>query len=309
MKPFDLLNAPLEGSSLIEASAGTGKTYNIEGLFIRLILEMQLQVDQILVLTFTNAATEELKDRIRSKLVKAKDAFAARGSDDALIDSLVKTSPDPKAAGLRIHEALIEFDRAAIFTIHGFCQRIIHENAFETNNLFDTELVSNQTRLIQEVVDDFWRNTFYSAPLELISFALNRIKGPEYFLKLLEKIKTPDIKIVPESAEPVLETLQPFRVVLGEVRKAWSSSREAVIQALMDPALKANIYGRLEAGADQHEITGRELKVIALAQAMDHLTHPQSIGFPLFDNFERFTAAKLIRSTKKKSSPTRSRLF
>ena len=78
-----MLNAPLEGSSLIEASAGTGKTYNIEGLFIRLILEMQLQVDQILVLTFTNAATEELKDRIRSKLVEAKDAFAAGGSDDA----------------------------------------------------------------------------------------------------------------------------------------------------------------------------------------------------------------------------------
>ncbi len=303
MKQFDLLNAPLEGSSLIEASAGTGKTYNIEGLFIRLILETQLQVDQILVLTFTNAATEELKDRIRSKLVKAKDAFAVGGSDDALIDSLVKTSPDPKAAGLRIHESLIDFDQAAIFTIHGFCQRIIHENAFETNNLFDTELVSNQTRLIQEVVDDFWRNTFYSAPLELISFALNRIKGPEYFLRLLEKIKTPDIKIVPESSEPVLETLQPFRVVLGEVRKAWSSSREAVIQALMDPALKANIYGRLEAGADHREISGRELKVMALAQAMDHLTHPQSIGFPLFDNFERFTAAKLTRSTKKNHRP------
>ena len=77
MKPFDLLNAPLAGSNLIEASAGTGKTYNIEGLFIRLVLEMQLPVDQILVLTFTNAATEELKIRIRNKLVQARDAFTA----------------------------------------------------------------------------------------------------------------------------------------------------------------------------------------------------------------------------------------
>ena len=68
MQPFDPLNTPLEGICLIEASAGTGKTYNIEGLFIRLILELQLQVDQILVLTFTNAATEELKDRIRTRL-------------------------------------------------------------------------------------------------------------------------------------------------------------------------------------------------------------------------------------------------
>jgi exodeoxyribonuclease V beta subunit len=67
MRPFDLLNAPLVGSNLIEASAGTGKTYNIEGLYLRLVLEMQLQVDQILVLTFTNAATEELKDRMRQR--------------------------------------------------------------------------------------------------------------------------------------------------------------------------------------------------------------------------------------------------
>ncbi len=138
MKPFDLLNAPLEGINLIEASAGTGKTYNIEGLFIRLVLEMQLQVDQILVLTFTNAATEELKDRIRNKLVQARDAFAAGGSADPLIESLVKAVPDQKAAGVRLHESLIDFDQAAIYTIHGFCQRIIHENAFETNNLFLT---------------------------------------------------------------------------------------------------------------------------------------------------------------------------
>ncbi|MBW2436845.1 MAG: UvrD-helicase domain-containing protein, partial [Deltaproteobacteria bacterium] len=69
MKPLDLINCPLEGINLIEASAGTGKTFTIEGLFLRLICERQLQIDQILVVTFTKAATEELKDRIRSKLV------------------------------------------------------------------------------------------------------------------------------------------------------------------------------------------------------------------------------------------------
>ena len=177
MKPFDLINAPLEGINLIEASAGTGKTYNIEGLFIRLVLELQLQVDQILVLTFTNAATEELKDRIRSKLVQAKQAFAGGPSDDPLIAALVKKYPDPKTAGLRLHETLIDFDKAAIFTLHGFCQRVLHENAFETHNLFDTELITNQNHLIQEVVDDFWRKTFYHSAAEFISFTLNRIKG------------------------------------------------------------------------------------------------------------------------------------
>ena len=221
MKPFDLLQAPLEGRNLIEASAGTGKTYNIEGLFIRLVLEQQLDIDQILVLTFTNAATEELKTRIRNKLVLTRNAFAAGGSADPLIDALVTAHADQKAAGRRLQETLIDFDQAAIFTIHGFCQRIIHENAFETHNLFDTELVSNQSHLIQEVVDDFWRELFYAAPLELIGFALDRLKKPDYFVRLLNKVKTPDTRIVPEIAEPALDALEPFRTALVALKKAW----------------------------------------------------------------------------------------
>ena len=84
MKTFDILNSPLIGTNLIEASAGTGKTYTIEGLFVRLILEKQLLVDQILVVTFTNAATEELKDRIRSKLLEAKFAFIKEPVSDGV---------------------------------------------------------------------------------------------------------------------------------------------------------------------------------------------------------------------------------
>jgi len=303
MQPFDLLNAPLEGSNLIEASAGTGKTYNIEGLFMRLVLERQLQVDQILVLTFTNAATAELKDRIRTKLVQTRDGFAAGSSTDPLIESLITTYPDRKAAGLRLHEALIDFDQAAIYTIHGFCQRIIHENAFETHNLFDTELVTNQSHLIQEVVDDFWRETFYPAPPEWIGFALGRVKNPAYFIRLLDRVKTPDVKIVPESAEPVLEALQPFRRALDALKKAWPASRKAVIRTLMDPVLNATIYGRLAAAADQPDTSPRALKVRTLAEAMDRLAHPQSTGFPLFDKFENFTTTKLTRATKKNCHP------
>jgi exodeoxyribonuclease V beta subunit len=303
MKPFDLLNAPLEGINLIEAGAGTGKTYNIEGLFIRLVLEMQLQIDQILVLTFTNAATEELKDRIRTKLVQAKDAFGGRDSDDPLIASMVKRQPDPKAAELRLHDSLIDFDKAAIFTIHGFCQRVLHENAFETHNLFDTELITNQAYLIQEVVDDFWRKTVYSAPLEFISFALNRVKSPEYFYRLLDRIKTLAAKIVPDLDEPALESLDLFRESLAALKNAWPASREAVFRALKDPNLSGVIYGSLKPAVDHPEMTQRDLRVMVLFDAMDRLAVPNNIGFPLFDKFERFTSAKLIKSTKKNHSP------
>jgi len=303
MQPFDLLNAPLVGINLIEASAGTGKTYNIEGLFIRLVLEMQLQVEQILVLTFTKAATEELKERIRTKLVRAKDAFAGKTSDDPLITSLVDQYPDPAAARLRLHETLIDFDKAAIFTIHGFCQRVLHENAFETRNLFDTELITNQTHLIQEVVDDFWRKTFYQAPLEFVSFATQKVKGPEYFYRLLDSVKTPAVKIVPDSGEPALDALQPFRASLRTLKKAWPASRETVIEALKDPGLNAVMYGNLKSAANHPAMTPRDLKTLALAESMDHLADPQSIGFPLFENFEKFSAAKLSKATKKKHTP------
>ena len=171
MKTFDIINSPLSGANLIEASAGTGKTYTIEGLFVRLVLEKQLPVDQILVVTFTNAATEELRDRIRNKLLKARAGFSAGSSDDPLVDSLVRQCDHPKMALQYVHEALINFDQAAIFTIHGFCQRILFEHAFETGTLFDTELITDQTDVLQEVVDDFWRTHFYKAPLEFVNYA------------------------------------------------------------------------------------------------------------------------------------------
>ena len=85
LQHFDLLNSPLEGTNLIEASAGTGKTYTIAGLFLRLLLEKNLSVDQILVVTFTEAATGELRDRIRAKLREATRAFTSGGSEELFL--------------------------------------------------------------------------------------------------------------------------------------------------------------------------------------------------------------------------------
>ncbi|MEJ2658337.1 MAG: UvrD-helicase domain-containing protein, partial [Desulfobacterales bacterium] len=86
MKLFDPINSPLEGTNLIEASAGTGKTHTITGLFLRLILEKHFSVNQILVVTFTKAATEELKERNRNKLSETKSDFLKGSSKDVLID-------------------------------------------------------------------------------------------------------------------------------------------------------------------------------------------------------------------------------
>ena len=102
-----ILEAPLEGMVLVEASAGTGKTYTIAGLFIRLITEGRATIDQILVVTYTKAATAELRDRIRKGLTDAVEAFQMGGSDDVMLNDLVACCEDREQALLHLANALL----------------------------------------------------------------------------------------------------------------------------------------------------------------------------------------------------------
>ena len=302
MKIFHPINTPLVGTNLIEASAGTGKTYTITGLFLRLIIEENLTVNQILVVTFTKAATEELKERIRNKLLQAKTAFSRGWSDDILIDELVKKHKCSVVTEQRIQNAIFDFDNAAIFTIHGFCHRILNENAFETQSLFDTELVSGQDILFREVVDDFWREHFYNMPAEFVSYALNKIAGPEYFFKLLMKKMTPDIKVIPELKKPTIKSLDDFRSIYKELKINWPISREKIISSkggLKDPSLSGTVYGSFKAKAEHPAVSKRDIVIISMAEAMDGFIDIKSIGFPLFKGFEKFTATKLAKATRK----------
>ena len=303
MKPLDLINTPLEGINLIEASAGTGKTYTIEGLFLRLIREKQLPVDQILVVTFTKAATEELKDRIRNKLLQAEKAFTIGESDDILLSALLECTPNPGLAIALIHDALVNFDRAPIFTIHGFCARILFEHAFETSNLFDSELVSDPSEWEREVAEDFWRRHLYDAPLEGVSYLTQKLKGPFAFQQLLGKIGAADINIIPQIGRPELESLNAFRKAYHHVRKQWLSARPAVEKALRDPSLSGTQYGSLKARRKDANITKRDRTVLSMVKDMDQYVAPNNTGFPLFKNFEKFTAHKIKSSTRKGQTP------
>ena len=118
MQRFDCLalNCPLFGPHLLEASAGTGKTFSIEHIFVRLILE-SVEVEQILAVTFTRAATRELKARIRENLEKA---LALIQGDEPIWEYL-RPHLGSLDAIRSLTDALAGFDRCQIFTIHGFC--------------------------------------------------------------------------------------------------------------------------------------------------------------------------------------------
>jgi exodeoxyribonuclease V beta subunit len=233
-KTFDSIKTPLEGANLIEASAGTGKTYTITGLFLRLLLEKSLSVHQVLVVTYTEAATEELKDRIRSKIREAIEAFAAGKSEDSFLLHLVRRHPSAEKALSLLREALRTFDEASIFTIHGFCRRMLHENAFESGSLFDTDLVTDPSMMIQESVDDFWRRNFYTASPLFVNYALaNRFTPGDLSSLLKRKMNQPFLRIIPEDEGPDTRGgEEKFRKAFSRVQEAWPSVKEEVIRLL-----------------------------------------------------------------------------
>lgn len=149
---------------LIEASAGTGKTYNIAALFTRLVLVEQLPVERILVVTFTKAATAELKTRLRAQLTQAlswvRGDENARADDtlQAVIEAARATAVgDDQCLLLRLQAALNRFDGAAIYTIHGFCQRLLSDYAFYCGAPFDTEISATDPALLLTLAQDYWR--------------------------------------------------------------------------------------------------------------------------------------------------------
>ena len=162
-----------EGAAwLLEASAGTGKTYQIAGLVLRLVAEYDLRIERILAITFTNAATAELRDRVRKRLSSALVALERRSADrdDAFVEHLLglaQPSREQMTAHLRI--ALRDFDLAAVSTIHGFSQRMLSELAFESGQDADLELLSDPTEILEEIVDDELARFFHSADIDEVA--------------------------------------------------------------------------------------------------------------------------------------------
>jgi exodeoxyribonuclease V beta subunit len=207
---FQLADTALQqGVTLIEASAGTGKTYTIAGLFLRLILEEGLSVREILVVTFTEAATGELRGRIRQTLADASAAFTAGRSDVQFLQTLTsRLSSDKKEMLARLDRALCDFDEAPIYTIHGFCQRTLKDRAFESGALFDVELQKDINPLLRELADDYWRRHFYKTEPLLAAFAFKNGLAPESFVPLLESsLRHPGLTILSPAGNAPLDRL------------------------------------------------------------------------------------------------------
>lgn len=181
MEIFESSEVPLTGSNLIEASAGTGKTYSIAILLLRMLLEEKLAIREVLMVTFTKAAVAELQERVRLFVRKASLASAGGDPRDELIAALVSRAAEQDGAAAvqqRLREAVLFLDEISVMTIHSFCQQTLSEFAFETGQLFGAETLKDQQQLTGDAVNRFWRKNVTIIRLDLlehlISNGLNR---------------------------------------------------------------------------------------------------------------------------------------
>lgn len=176
---FDVMTAPLQGSNLIEASAGTGKTFSIAILVLRLLLrhfnqaqdekeKTTIYINQILMVTFTTAAVAELESRIRKYIYIAEQYAVSEGdAQDAIreehpliariVDEALSLAADHSEIKQVLKDNLLLLDESNIMTIHSFCQSTLNEFAIETNQLFGVELYTETDKLLEIELNKFWR--------------------------------------------------------------------------------------------------------------------------------------------------------
>lgn len=239
--PLNTLRFPLHGERLIEASAGTGKTYTIAGLYLRLLLghgplieegedagqpsahERPLSVTEILVVTFTEAATAELRGRIRGRIHEARLAFMRGQSGDALLAQLLEEVEDHELAARRLLAAERQMDEAAVFTIHGFCQRMLKQNAFESGALFETEFLTDDSQLRLQAVSDYWRAEFYPVDKTLASAVRALWPSPAALLREMNGwLDNSELEMRPPAGDETLAARhQAAMARIEAVKAAW----------------------------------------------------------------------------------------
>ena len=255
---FDVFGCRLDGINLIEASAGTGKTWNICGLYLRLLLERGLQVQQILVVTFTNAATAELRERIRSRIVETlaylRDGDTAGPSVDPFVPGLVQAVErnariERTQLGRTLDQALQFFDEAAIFTIHGFCQRALADASFSAGLPFSLELVTDDREMAMEVVQDFWRRRVADAGCspELAAYLLQKKDSPEKYRNLLlRSVAKPLARSVWPAAIDIPAAIDTtaLSAAYDAAQRIWAGQRDAIVELVKAsiPALNKGSY-------------------------------------------------------------------
>ncbi|HDT4674659.1 TPA: exodeoxyribonuclease V subunit beta [Klebsiella pneumoniae subsp. pneumoniae] len=303
---LDPLRLPLIGERLIEASAGTGKTFTIAALYLRLLLGLggeaayprAISVEELLVVTFTEAATEELRGRIRSNIHELRIACLRGESDNPLYSALLAEIADKDDAAKTLLLAERQMDEAAVFTIHGFCQRMLSLNAFESGMLFEQQLIEDESRLRYQACADFWRRHCYPLTRDIAAVIHDVWKGPRDLLKSLDRWlqgEAPQLKSPPAPNETLAERHQQIIARIDSLKQQWREQVGEIEGVLENSGLDRRKFNRGNQGKWME-------KVNAWAQE-------ETLSYQLPDALEKFAQSFLIERTKAGGEPPVHPLF
>lgn len=274
--PFNAKTVALTGTNLIEASAGTGKTYSIAIMALRLVIEKNIPLKKILMVTFTKAAVAELHERIRLFIKLAYNAVQGIPIEDDTIQSLVGTAINTDGHELiyqRLYNAVLLLDELSVITIHSFCQQTLTEFAFETKQLFGVEMFTELDDVIEQEVNDFWRKYITTLDIELLealgietlrgalkAIVKDHLEGKKYApydalkkysidtisLDELKQFRTTQQRLSIESEQKAIEAFEQYKEDIAVVCNASRSpKKKEYINLLNDPK---SFLGLMNAG-------------------------------------------------------------
>ena len=291
---FDVNTASLTGRWLVEASAGTGKTYALERIVLRLVIEKAVAIDRVLLVTFTNAATAELRERVRALFYRAAAALRSEDRTSEFEGMFENSRAAGHNAAALLQSALEQFDEASILTIHGFCQKMLSEFIFTRGGAYDVEFSGN-TGLTERVVEEFLRRELPALTPEQRSAVLQW----ESLTKLLNKLCElgPSVKVhlsadSKDTEDPELQALferfineAPKRVAeLERIEgvKSFSALLTDMYELVQnDPAAAERIRSRYDAVLiDEFQDTDRvQYRIFQNLFLQDVPTAPESVFF------------------------------
>jgi exodeoxyribonuclease V beta subunit len=275
---------PLRGSQLIEASAGTGKTFTISALYLRLVLGhggessgfgRELLPPQILVVTFTDAATKELRERIRTRLAEAARYFRDETpAPDSLIAELRgEFSPEQwSGCANRLDIAAQWMDEAAVSTIHSRCQRMLREHAFDSGSLFTQTLETDHSDLLGEVLRDYWRLFCYPMQDDALSWVRTNWGGPAALLPRVRGLFASERESIQgkEPAELIAESLLERRTALVDLKMPWQQWADELLAICQQGVASKTVDGR-KMQARYFEPWFEKIKAWAADEALEQL--------------------------------------
>ncbi|QJC36270.1 exodeoxyribonuclease V subunit beta [Enterobacteriaceae endosymbiont of Donacia cincticornis] len=255
-KEFNPFKENLEGQFLIEASAGTGKTFNIIIIYLRMLLGLHqkknnikpLNVEQILVVTFTDMATQNLYKKIKNSIYLLKNGCIQQKSKYDVINNIIKEIKDYKTANNLLLKAEKNIDHASIYTIHSFCQKILNLKNYEIYDfLFNKKIISNELILQKKASVIFWKIYLYDLPKEIIKIILLFWKTPDDLLKtllpFLSQQKLPIIKY-PFKNRNICVQFDKNKKYIRKIKKYWIKYKNNIISIISNSNVNKHIYNK-----------------------------------------------------------------